>query len=245
MNPPARLAAFSRSIAHGALPETSSATRPNTLVLHCAAILVFAFLFACCSDPYGNIANLDSSGTTIVCFGDSITAGHGVSAEQSFPYLISERLGINVINAGRDGDTASDGFARLEEDVPVHDARIVIVEFGGNDFLKKVDKTETLANMERIVERITEQGAMVVLLEIRVSLFGGNYLEGYREIAEEHGSLLIPNFVAGIVGNHKLTVDGVHPNPEGHELIAERVIEKLVPLLERADRSRSATRLPP
>jgi acyl-CoA thioesterase-1 len=198
-----------------------------------------------CSDPHKNVTNLDSEGAVIVFFGDSITAGHGVSRELAFPALISEQLEIPVVNAGIDGDTTTDALARLERDVLAHDPRLVIVEFGGNDFRKNIGKEETFANLDRIVGRIGENGAIVIVLGLRIGLLRDEYLGGYKRVSKKHGALLIPNFMAGILGNHRLTLEGIHPNAEGHELIAERVLAELAPLLNEADRVRAGKRQSP
>jgi acyl-CoA thioesterase-1 len=191
------------------------------------------------------VANLDSEGTVIVCFGDSITAGYGVGQGLAFPALISERLDVSVVNAGVDGDTTRDALARLERDVLERDPRIVIVEFGGNDFRKNVEKQETFTNLDSIVGRITERGAMVILLEMRIGLLRDEYLAGFKRVAKKHRALLVRNFMAGIFGNHKLTQDGIHPNAQGHAMIADRVVAQLVPLLREAERSRAGKRQPP
>ena len=213
--------------------------RPTHHVNHLMAILVVLIIFPCCSDRYGNVANLDSPETIIVFFGNSITAGYGVEPGQAFPALIADRLEVPVVNAGVSGDTTADALARLEKDVVPQRPRLVVVEFGGNDFRRRMDKEQTFRNLDRIVERITEIGAMVIVMEIRIGLLRDEYLAGYEEVSNTHGAVLIPDFMSGIFGNHKLTVDGLHPTPEGHELIAQRIIERLVPLLEEADRVRA------
>ena len=223
-------------------PYVRPTLRPAVYVLHLAVLFVS---ISCCSGDYDDIVNLDSTGTVIVCFGDSITAGYGVGRNQTFPALLAESLEMTVVNAGVDGDTTADALARLDRDVMAHDPRLVLVQFGGNDFRKKMDKRETFANLERIVERIGGYGAIIILLELRIGLLRDEYLAGYRDIAKAHGALLIPNFMSDILGNHNLTIDGIHPNAEGHELIAERVAKKLAPLLAEAERARAGKRQAP
>lgn len=235
-------AAFMRAIVSDVLPGASSAAQSQSSILDHIIIVILILSPLCCSDPYGNVANLDSEGTTIVCFGDSITAGYGVRPEEAFPSLIAERLDMPVINAGRSGDTTYDGLARLERDVLAYDPRVVLVEFGGNDFRKKVDTEETIRNLQRMVECITGRGAIVVVMEIRIGLLRDKYLAGYEEVVEANDAFLLPDFMSGLLGNHKLTIDGIHPNAEGHRMIAERVVEKLLPLLKKADHVRPARR---
>lgn len=229
----------SRGAARYKSPKFRSSQYLTFLVRRLGFFSLAFIIVLSCSDPYKKIANLDSEGTVIVCFGDSITAGHGVGREQVFPALIAQRLEIPVLNAGVDGDTMADALARLERDVLAHNPRVVLVEFGGNDFRKKVNKQETFENLDRIVERISDSGAIVVVLEMRIGLLRDEYLAGYKSVSDNHGALFVPNFMAGILGNHKLTIEGIHPNAQGHELIADRITEKLVPLLKEAQRTRA------
>ena len=189
-----------------------------------------------CTGEYDAVSNLDSTGSTIVFFGNSITAGCGLPQNEAFPALIGRQLGVSILNAGVEGDTTVEAIARLEDDVLNRDPRVVVVEFGGNDFRRNMDREQTFRNLDRVVERVTEEGAMVVLLELRIGILRDEYLSGYRRVAKAHGALLISDFMSGILGNSKLTVDGVHPNAAGHRLIAERVMQKLAPLLDTADR---------
>ncbi len=186
------------------------------------------------------IANLDSSGTAIVAFGDSITYGHGVPTEQTYPALLSDALGVEIINAGRNGDTTASGLQRLERDVLDHDPRIVIVELGGNDFLNKVPREETFANLDQIVALCIDAGAMVILVHIQFGFFSDKYLDEYEAIAERHGALLVPDLMDGIFGRPSMMVDQIHPNAEGQRVIAQRIGEALVDLLERSNKAQAA-----
>ncbi|UCD57307.1 MAG: arylesterase [Candidatus Hydrogenedentota bacterium] len=201
--------------------------------------MIAVTLFARCSDRYEDIANLDSQGTTIICFGNSITAGYEVASEEAFPALLGTKLRVPVINAGVVGDTTTDALDRIDRDVLAHDPRVVVVEFGGNDFIRRIDKEETFRNLDQLVGRITSHGAMVILLEIRIDILHYDHLADFKRVAENHGALLLRNFMSGILGNPKLTLDWIHPNAEGHKLIAERMLKELVPLLEAAEKRRA------
>jgi GDSL-like Lipase/Acylhydrolase family len=93
-------------------------------------------------------ANLAAPGDIVVFFGDSITQGYGVRSEESFPALAGQALGVPIVNAGVPGDTMSAGLARMERDVLPHRPRLAVVEFGENDFLRRVPVEETLQNHE-------------------------------------------------------------------------------------------------
>jgi acyl-CoA thioesterase-1 len=188
------------------------------------------------------VANLDAPGELVVFFGDSITQGYGVRPEEAFPGLVAGLLGVPFQSAGVSGDTMGAGAARLERDVLALRPRLVVVEFGGNDFLRRVPVEETLKHLEAIVGTLTAEGILTVLLEVNVGLGGDPYLAGFRSVAERHGAVLIPDLLKGILTSPDLKVDTIHPNAKGHRLIAERVGQTLRPLLREADRRRAGGR---
>jgi lysophospholipase L1-like esterase len=183
---------------------------------------------------------MDAPGDLVVFFGDSITQGYGVREDDSFPSLVGRDLGITFVNTGVPGDTMAAGLTRLDRDVLPHRPRLTVVEFGGNDFLRRVPVEETLQNLDAIVSRLIAQGSMVVILEVSVGLTGDPYLKGYRAVAERYGAVLVENVMRGILGNPELKVDAIHPNGRGHRQIADRVVKVLRPLLREADRRRGS-----
>jgi len=88
--------------------------------------------------PAPKVANLGSRGTSIIAFGDSLTAGYGASAGEDYPSRLSALIATPIINAGISGDTTESALARVDADVTPRDPRIVIVGLGGNDFLRGV-----------------------------------------------------------------------------------------------------------
>jgi acyl-CoA thioesterase-1 len=192
-------------------------------------------------------ANLSAPGNLVVFFGDSITSGYGVRPGESFPVLVGQALGVSIVNAGVPGDTMGAGLARVGRDVLPRRPRLVVVEFGGNDFLRRVPVEETLRNLDAIVGDLIRAGAMVVILEVNVGLGGDPYLKGFQAVADKYGAVLVPDFMRGILSNTGLKVDAIHPNAHGHRLIADRVIAVIRPLLQEADgrRGSSARGAPP
>jgi acyl-CoA thioesterase-1 len=180
------------------------------------------------------VANLSAPGDSVVFFGNSITHGYGVRPDESFPSLVAQALDVPFVNAGVPGDTMAAGLARIERDVLAHRPRLAVVEFGGNDFLRRVPVEDTLRSLETIVGTLVQEGTMVAILHVNVGMGGDLYLKGYRAVADRHGAVLIPDILSGILANPDLTSDTIHPNAKGHRLIAERVIRVLRPLLEDA-----------
>ena len=106
-----------------------------------------------------------TAGTAIIAFGDSLVAGNGTTAGGDFVSVLSQRLGVPIVNAGRPGDTTASALDRLSGDVLSRDPRVVIVLIGGNDLLRRVPRQETFARVRTIVERIRARGAADDVLE--------------------------------------------------------------------------------
>ena len=184
-------------------------------------ILFSLLLIMGCGKPA--VVNRNNSGRNIICFGDSITEGFGAGAGQDYPALLKGRFRRPVINAGRTGDTTGDALQRLEEDVLARDPYLVIVEFGANDYLKQVPRQKTFGNLDELVRRIQDHGAIVVLAEVRVGLIRDEYYAGLRLIADKRQALLVPDIMQGITWNAELKSDGIHPNAKGYAMIAEKI----------------------
>jgi lysophospholipase L1-like esterase len=197
--------------------------------------LVVVLIVGCGGDSYDAIRNIRSSGETIICFGDSLTEGVGAGAGEDYPSVLSRQLGFPVINAGRRGDTTAQALERISE-VLNHNPRLVIVLLGGNDFLRQIPRTESKKNLAEIVQRIQSQGAMVVIAGMKLGLFTDDFGPIYEETAKQFGAFYIPQVMKGILTDSSLKSDPIHPNKAGYRLIAERVAEKIKPLLHQADR---------
>ncbi len=167
----------------------------------------------------------------IVAFGDSLVKGVGAPEGQDFVSLLSVKIGEPVINLGVPGDTTADGLVRLGE-VTDLEPRIVIVLLGGNDYLKKIPKAETFTNLKSIVTTLQSDGILVVLLGIRGGLLNDRFEEDFEQLAEETGSVYVPNVLDGIFGKSALMSDTVHPNSEGYKIIGDKVHRALKDVLQ-------------
>jgi lysophospholipase L1-like esterase len=197
----------------------SAVNRKSVLIAGALLLLVLAWLLWPAKPPI----NLDSRGSNVIAFGDSLTSGYGASPGEDYPSHLSSLLGVPVINAGVSGDTTEGALARVDADVLANDPRIVIVGLGGNDFLRGVGIASTEANLRAIVKEIQRGGAMVVLLGFRFPSLGANYESMYERVAEEEGCLFVADVLDGILIDPALKSDQIHPNGRGYKLIAERV----------------------
>ncbi len=177
------------------------------------------------------IINPDPRGTSIICFGDSLTAGTGATPESAYPAQLAKLIGRDVINAGFPGDTTTSALKRLEEDVLDRDPRIVLITLGGNDLMGDVPAAEAMDRLGTIVRRIQNKGALVIVGGLRPPIHGRGYNEGYSKLCEENGCVLIKNVLDDIMGRSELMSDRIHPNARGYEVMAARFEKTIRPYL--------------
>jgi lysophospholipase L1-like esterase len=205
-----------------------------------AVFLFTGFLTACGGENFAQIRNIRSAGETIICFGDSLTEGVGAGEGEDYPSALSRQLVSPVVNAGRRGDTTADALQRLSGAVLSKNPRLVILLLGGNDLLRQRPRQETRKNLEEIVRRVQARGAIVAIVGIKLGLFTDEYAAVFEETARQFGALYIPGVMKGVLSDSKFRSDPIHPNGAGYRLIAERIAEKIKPLLREADRLRMA-----
>ena len=182
------------------------------------------------------IRNRNSSGRNIVCFGDSITFGYGVNPGEDYPTALKKLVARPVINAGVDGDTSAEGLIRLQTDVLEREPCIVLVEFSGNDFIKKVPLDLTISNIKEIIRQIQSTGAMVVIVDISAGFFMREYRLKLAELARETGSIFVPEVLNGILTDPSMKSDFMHPNVRGYKIVAQRVHRAIAPYLKQSQK---------
>lgn len=204
-------------------------------VVVAAGALLIAIVWVLWPSPYAKVRNLDSSGASIIAFGDSLTAGYGAAPGEDYPSRLSALIAQPVVNAGVSGDTTEGALARLDADVLARNPRIVLIGLGGNDFLRGMAISSTESNLRTIVRRIQGAGAMVAILGFRFPSLSANYEKMYKGVARDERCLFVPNVLAGILTDPKLKSDEIHPNARGYALMAERIAGPCRKLIRKAD----------
>ena len=178
---------------------------------------------------------------TIVVLGDSLTAGYGLDADDAFPARLQVALAADgvdavVINAGVSGDTSAGGLSRLVwsmGDAP----DLAIIELGANDALRGLAPDATYENLSAILQWLDDQRIPGLLAGMLAPPnMGEDYGRAFNAIfpalAANHGVPLYPFYLAGVIGEPRLLQDdGMHPTPEGVELIAAGILPFVVQAL--------------
>ena len=220
--------------------------RPGALLKGLAAVVATALLAAMWviaglpASLYGT-ASAANDETVIVALGDSLTAGFGVIATDSFPVRLEAALrdaGANarVVNAGVSGDTSAGGLARIDW-VLVDSPDLVIVELGANDGLRGLDPADMEANLDAILTRLADKGVPAVLVGMLAPPnMGRGYADAFKAVfprlAKRHEVVFYPFFLDGVAAQPALNQpDGIHPNPAGVRIIVERFTPVLLKAL--------------
>jgi len=192
---------------------------------------------------------------TLLCLGDSLTAGYGLEESQAWPALLDQRLqsrlpGWRVVNGGASGDTSREALRRLDWLLQAR-PRAALVCVGANDGLRGLPLGLLKSDLGAIVQRLRQSGAVVYLAGMDLpSNFGADYRRDFRAlypaVAAEHKVDLMPFLLDGVAGRPGLNLsDGVHPNAEGQRVVAASVERFLLPRLRALPPRASATAATP
>ena len=178
--------------------------------------------------------------------GDSLTEGLGVDTADAYPAQLERKLraggyDATVVNAGVSGETSSGALSRVDW-VLRQQPDIVILATGGNDGLRGVAASVTEKNIDQIVQKIQDSGAVVVLggMEM-VQNMGTQYTSDFRalypEIAKRHNLILMPFLLDGVAAHPELNqADTIHPTAEGYKIVVDNLYPYVVQAIEQIQR---------
>lgn len=197
-----------------------------------SVLLLMAILTACSGEKLPAIP----AGSTVLILGDSLSYGTGASKGQDYPTLLAQTTSWHVINAGVPGDTSEQGLARLPALLEDHQPKLLMIELGGNDFLKKVPITQTEANLRAIIQAAKLKSLPTLLIAIPdyqpvKAAFGGlSDHTLYATIAEETQIPLVEDIFSPVLSKNSLKADYVHPNAAGYKVVEAALRESLAEL---------------
>ena len=175
-----------------------------------------------------------SAGKTVLAFGDSVTFGTGAAPGEDWPTLLAQKTGWPIVNAGIPGDTAEAGKRRFGALLEQHQPALVIIEIGGNDFLRRRDPKAVKEDLRGMIRAARQQGAQVVLVAVpELSLLGAltrapSDSPIYEELGDEENIPVIEKVFSEILSQPELCADQIHPNVRGYQQMAEGIYQSLV-----------------
>lgn len=201
-----------------------------------------AFLVALAAAP------VNAQPIKIVAFGDSLIAGFGLRANESFPAQLENALkkrghDVEIVNAGVSGDTTAGGLSRIDWSTQDGTDAVILV-LGANDMLRGMEPETARQNLDGMIKRLKERKIEVLLGGMRAAPnLGADYARKfdavYAELAKEHDILIYPFFLDGVAGERDLNLnDGIHPTPKGVSLVVARILPTVESLIERVKKRR-------
>lgn len=200
------------------MPATVSA---RLLILALAAALIVA---GCGKAP--RLAPL-APDAIVLAFGDSLTFGTGANESESYPAQLAQIIGRTVVRAGVPGEVTAEGLARLPEALDEHRPRLLLLLHGGNDFLRRLPKSQVAENLRAMVRLAKSRGAEVILIGTPEPGLTVTPPEFYGEIAKEFGIPYEDAVIGRVLRTAAQKSDPIHPNALGYRVIAERIAELL------------------
>ncbi|NOT17988.1 MAG: arylesterase [Sulfuriferula sp.] len=176
----------------------------------------------------------------ILVYGDSLSAGYGLTAHQAWPDLLQQRLATKnwqVVNASISGETTAGGLSRLPSTLAQHHPKIVILALGANDGLRGLPLDAMYGNLNNMMQQIKQKGATILLVGIHLPPnYGIAYTEKFQQVytklARQHHVTYIPSLLAKVENKRELfQADSLHPIAAAEPLILDTVLAKLSPLL--------------
>ncbi|WP_234085987.1 GDSL-type esterase/lipase family protein [Azonexus sp. R2A61] len=190
-----------------------------------------AALLAGCNRKPPRLAALPAD-SVVLAFGDSVTFGTGAAAGEDWPGLLAARTGWRIVNAGVPGDTAQAAVGRIGPLLAEHRPQLVLLELGGNDFLRRRPAEAVKEDLRRIVREIRANGTQVVLIAVpalSLMAMAGRPSDApiYAALADEEGIPLVPDVFADVLGRSEWRADAIHPNAEGYRQMTAGIHARL------------------
>jgi acyl-CoA thioesterase I len=194
------------------------------------------------------LQNAVASPSTILVFGDSLSAAYGIRPEQGWVALLTQRIqaqgyGYQIVNASVSGETSDGGLERLPRALELHQPGIVILELGANDGLRGLPVSATRDNLAAMVRLSQAAGARVLLVGLRIPPnYGPRYTDEFArmfpELASQYHLPLVPFLLEKVALNPALMqADGLHPDSQGEPAILDTLWPYLKPLLGKSSHS--------
>jgi len=196
----------------------------GSMLLRPGIVVLFLVLAAC--GQQSRLPPLPAD-AVLLAFGDSLTYGTGANEEESYPAQLARLTGRRVVREGVPGEVSAAGLSRLPAALEEHRPRLLLLCHGGNDFLRRLPKTQAAENLRAMIRLAKARGIEVLLIGTPEPGITVTPAEFYGDIAREFRIPYEGDVLGRILKDGSLKADQIHPNAKGYLLMAERVAELL------------------
>jgi lysophospholipase L1-like esterase len=162
--------------------------------------------------------------------GDSLTAGLGRAGETTWPVMLRNSHGIQIVDLSRAGCTISQAIPIAKKIPPA--PGIVLIELGGNDLIGRGGTGRFGSDLDQLLGTVQRPGRQLVMFELPLFPFENAYGIEQRRLASKYNIRLIPRrFLAGILSLPNATIDGIHLSNTGQRELSNLVWTVIEPAM--------------
>ncbi len=175
--------------------------------------------------PYHLLPGIDKEPSkTMIVFGDSVTAGLGDEAVETWPQIIERTRSITIQDYAKIGATVSTAVRQVRQhDIP---DGLVFLEIGGNDLLGSTSPEKFRKDLRELFKALSSHRGRIVMMELPLPPFFNSYGRIQRELTREYNVKLIPKRIfMRILAQDQSTLDSIHLSQSGQQHFAEAVWE--------------------
>ncbi|MFP5519580.1 MAG: arylesterase [Bdellovibrionia bacterium] len=174
----------------------------------------------------------------LIVVGDSLTEGYGVAKESAFPFLLEKQINTEsktkyqVVNSGISGATTASAIGRIKW-VAKQKPDVILLVLGANDGLRGLKLEESEKNLRAAVLEAQKNNIKIILGGLYMPPnYGQEYTQKfslmYQRLSKDLKVPLVPFILEKVAGDPKYNLaDGIHPNEEGHKIIAATIFKAI------------------
>jgi acyl-CoA thioesterase-1 len=188
------------------------------------------------------VSSMSLAQKKLIILGDSLSEGYGVSKDLAYPALLEIKVktelkkNYKIINASVSGSTTASAVGRLKWLIK-QKPDLIFLFLGANDGLRGLKLEDSEKNLAQAIELVQKENVKVILGGLYLPPnYGKDYTEKFKKIytslAVKYKLPLVPFVIDKVAGDPRYNLtDGIHPNEEGHKIIANTIYEAIRNLL--------------
>ena len=200
----------------------------HTKTINLLALAVLALLLSACNSQDSEQANQRPL-SKIAVIGDSI--GNGYNLATPWPTLIKEKLKITMFNTSISGKQTGWGLEIIDDMLDTHQPSHLLISLGTNDAARGPFDGAAIANLQAMVDIANAKGVAVIVGTVipnHQSKQADQHAQQINQGIMQLSKASIVDVRAKMGDAEGLLADGVHPNQQGQQVIANAFLEQLM-----------------